>query len=117
MQSSGTHTSLFKKFLFITFQVVVLAMGLSSLARAADERAVRSKVSPVYPEIAKRMKIAGPVKIEATVDAGGKVTGVKTLSGNSMLSQAAEDAVRKWKFAEAPSESKVEINLNFALSQ
>jgi hypothetical protein len=70
-----------------------LALGLliagSIAARAADERAIKSRVAPNYPELAKRMKISGMVKLEATVDADGKVTGVKTLSGSRALSQAA----------------------------
>ena len=71
---------------------LLLAMALP--ARAGDDRAIKTRVSPVYPEIAKRMKIAGVVRIEATVDPQGKVKEVKTVSGNHMLSVAAEDAVR-----------------------
>jgi outer membrane biosynthesis protein TonB len=41
------------------------------------------------------------------------VTAVKTVTGNSMLSRAAEDAVSKWKFASAAEESTVEIDINF----
>jgi TonB family protein len=79
-------------------------------------RAIVQRVPPVYPEMAKRMKISGAVKLEVSVDAAGKVTAVKTLDGNRMLSQAAEDAVRKWKF-EAGAESTEEVTLNFALAQ
>ena len=61
------------------------------------------------------MKIAGLVKIEATVDADGKVTDVKTINGNKILSGAAEDAVRKWKFAPGPGVATVEVGLNFSL--
>jgi len=49
---------------------LVLAMAMP--ASAADDRAIKSRVSPVYPEIAKRMKIAGAVKLEAVVDAQGR---------------------------------------------
>jgi TonB family protein len=90
--------------------VVVLAMP----ARAADERAIKSRVAPVYPEIAKRLKIGGAVKIEATVDPEGKVRAVKTVSGNRMLSPAAEDAVRKWKFVSGPGDATVSVEVNFA---
>jgi TonB family protein len=98
------------------FQAAALALALTLAVpvRAADERAVKSRVAPVYPEIAKRLKITGTVEIEATVDADGKVTDVKTLSGNHMLSIAAEDAVRKWRFASAPSQSTVTVSVNFA---
>ena len=44
------------------------------------------------------MRIFGVVKIEATVDAAGKVTAVRTLGGSAVLSPAAGDAVGKWRF-------------------
>jgi TonB family protein len=103
------------------FQAAALALLVSLAlpvpARAADDRAVKSKVAPVYPELAKRMKIGGVIKIEATVDPGGAVVDTKTVSGNHMLSTAAEEAVRKWKFVPAAAQSTVEVNINFAVTQ
>jgi TonB family protein len=93
-----------------------MMVALTLPGGASDERAVKSKVPPVYPEIAKRMKITGVVKLEATVDADGKVTAVKTVSGNHVLSEAAEEAVRKWKFATGSGESVVSLDVNFAPS-
>jgi TonB family protein len=99
------------------FSVAALALMIvmAMPAIAADNRAVKSRVSPVYPEIAKRMKISGAVTIEATVDAEGKVTAVKTVSGNRMLSPAAEEAVKKWKFEPGSGEASVNVELNFSL--
>jgi len=94
---------------------LALVVTLVMPARAADERAVKSRVAPAYPEIAKRMRIGGMVRLAVTVDAEGNVTGVKPLSGNNMLSIAAEDAVRKWRFEPGPASSTVEVALNFAL--
>jgi len=54
------------------------------------------------------------VRLAVTVDPEGKVTDVKPLSGNTMLSIAASEAVRKWRF-EPGSESTEEIALNFSL--
>jgi hypothetical protein len=88
---------------------LILAMVLP--ARAADERAVKTRVAPVYPEIAKRMRISRAVKMEATVDADGSV---KTVSGNHMLAVAAEDAVRHWKFVTGSGNSIVNLEVNFA---
>ena len=93
---------------------LALVVSLAVSARAADERAVQSRVAPVYPEIAKRLKITGVVKVEVTVDAAGKVKDVKTVSGNRMLSVAAEEAVRGWKFAPGAGVSTVQIDINFA---
>lgn len=101
------------------FQAAALALLISFAlpARAADDRAVKQRVAPVYPEIAKRMKISGEVKLQATVDATGKVTDVKTLSGNHMLSVAAEDAVRKWRFEPGAGEAHVDVAVNFNAGQ
>jgi TonB family protein len=91
--------------------VAVLALPLTALG----ERAIRTRVAPVYPEIAKRLHVEGVVKIEVTVDSEGKVLEVKTLSGSHTLSVAAEDAVRKWKFAPGSGEEKVSVDVNFSL--
>jgi TonB family protein len=99
-----------------TAVALVLALGLPFCGRA-EERAVKSRVAPVYPEIAKRMKVSGPVKLDVTVDADGKVTDVKEVSGNHTLSIAAQEAVRKWKFAPGPGVSTVSVELNFNLAE
>jgi TonB family protein len=107
------------RFVFRRSGLIALALAFVFVfsGRAAEERAVKSRVAPVYPEIAKRMRISGVVKLEVTVDADGKVTDVKPVSGNGMLSQAAQDAVRKWRFAPGPEQTIVNVDLNFAAAQ
>ena len=79
----------------------------------AEDRKVQKRVPPVYPELAKRMHVGGIVRVQATVAPDGTVTEVKTISGNKLLSQAAEEAVKKWKFAVGDSESAVNIDISF----
>lgn len=93
---------------------VALLLSLSFPARG-DDRAVKTRVAPIYPEIAKRMKITGEVKVEVTVDADGKVTDAKAISGSKTLSPAAEDAVRKWKFFPAADVSHVDVTVKFEM--
>jgi TonB family protein len=101
------------------FQAAALALLLATAmpGRAADDRAVKSRVAPVYPEIAKRMRISGVVTVQATVDPDGKVSDAKAVSGNRALSPAAEEAVRKWRFVPADAPSTVTVEVTFALSQ
>jgi TonB family protein len=101
------------------FQAAALALlvALAMPIRAADDRPIKMRVAPVYPEIAKRLRITGSVTIEATVDADGKVSNVKTLSGNRMLSPAAEDAVRRWRFEPGSGQAKVDVPINFTLEE
>jgi len=95
---------------------LVLALVLALPARAGDERAIKSRVPPVYPEIAKRMRISGEVRIQATVNSDGTVKTVKAVSGNHMLGEAAEDAVKKWKFEPGTGDATVTVAVNFSLN-
>lgn len=96
---------------------LALVVTLAMPAAAAEDRGIRSKVAPIYPEIAKRMRASGTVNIEATVDPSGNVTDAKATDGNRLLAPAAEDAVRKWKFDPGSGIAKVKVEVNFALSQ
>jgi TonB family protein len=96
--------------------VALLALlAMTAGVAHAEERAIKSRVQPIYPELAKRMKIAGSVSLQVTVDAEGKVTDAKATSGNRLLAGAAEDAVRKWKFAAGEGVSVVTVEVNFAM--
>ena len=101
----------------LTAALLALVLAPAMQAHAADGRAVRSRVAPVYPEIAKRMRVTGVVKLSVTVDEDGKVTDVKPVSGNQMLSFAAQQAVRKWKFAPGAGSATVQVDVNFELGQ
>lgn len=94
---------------------LALMVALAMPASAADARAIKSRTPPVYPEIAKRMRVSGAVRLTVTVDAGGKVIDVQAISGNSVLTYAAEEAVRKWRFEPGDGNTTVEVTVNFAL--
>lgn len=57
-----------------------------------------TKASPVYPPIARQMKVSGEVQVEITIDENGRVIEAKAISGHPALRGAAEDAARKWVF-------------------
>lgn len=80
----------------------MLAGGmLTAEVRVSGAEAIKAavtKVNPEYTPIARQMKVAGSVEVEAVVDESGKVESVKALSGNPMLTQSAVNAVQKWKF-------------------
>jgi TonB family protein len=106
-----------KRIKWLHAAVLTVTVAAAIPSRAADDRAVKLRVPPVYPEVAKRMRISGMVKLEVKVSADGKVTAVKTLSGSPALSSAAEDAVSKWKFVPASEPSTVDVDVKFALAQ
>ena len=85
----------------------------SSFAQATP-RKVKTRVEPVYPELAKRNNISGSARVELLVTPDGRVKDVKVLGGNPVLVQAVMAAVVKWKYEPAAEESTVVIKFDFA---
>jgi TonB family protein len=80
---------------------------------AAPERKVITRVAPAYPELAKKMRIQGVVKVEAVVRPNGTVKSTRVVGGNPVLVDAAADAVSKWKFEPGSGETTELIQLTF----
>jgi TonB family protein len=60
-----------------------------------------TKVKPVYPPIAKKMKATGTVEVEITISEVGLVIEATAINGHLTLRSAAVDAARKWVFKPA----------------
>ena len=83
----------------------------------ALENAV-SKVQPDYPPMAKQLRIAGEVELEAVVAENGTVDKVNIVSGNPVLTKPASEALKKWKFKPFVADGKpirvlAPVNMNF----
>lgn len=76
----------------------VEAKNLSPLQVGSLVNFATQKTNPVYPTMAKNMRLTGVVKIDLVIDENGLVAEVQNLSGPAMLQRAATDAVKKWKF-------------------
>ena len=65
-----------------------------------------SSVPPAYPTMAKAQRISGAVTIDALIDANGRVTTMKVISGPTLLQEAAKDALKQWKYQPATLDGK-----------
>jgi protein TonB len=65
-----------------------------------------SSTPPAYPQLAKSQRIEGAVRIDALIDAAGKVSSMKVVSGPVLLHQAAMEALRQWKYQPAMLDGK-----------
>lgn len=79
-----------------------------------------SSVPPVYPMLAKNQHVSGSVVVDALIDANGRVTTMKVISGPALLHQAALDAVKQWKYQPAtldgkPTAMHLTVTLQFRL--
>ena len=101
--------------------VVLMALTLVPAGAQSDpptsDRKVATRVTAVYPELAKKMHIHGAVRVEAIVRPNGTVKSTRVLGGNPVLVDAAQDAVSKWKFEPAQAETTEVVQLVFENQQ
>jgi protein TonB len=76
-------------------------------------RRAKTKVQPLYPDLAKKMSISGTVKIEIVVAPNGTVKDARVVGGHPVLANAALDAAKKWRFEPAAAESSGIIDFKF----
>ena len=104
-----------KRFAAATGALVILSGGSFAQSGSTDEsrRKVKTRVSPVYPELARRMNVAGKVKIEVVIGADGRVKTTRVVGGHPLLVHACQDAVREWRFLPAPEETTQVVEFEF----
>jgi periplasmic protein TonB len=82
-----------------------------------------SRVEPVFPEEARKARIAGIVILEALIDELGNVSNARVLKPLPFgLDQAALDAIRQWKFRPGTVDGKpvkviFNLTVNFKLPE
>ncbi|HET7891075.1 MAG TPA: energy transducer TonB [Candidatus Sulfotelmatobacter sp.] len=99
----------------LTLAVLVGSVRVGAQQAQNDEilRRAKSKVQPQYPDLARKMNIAGTVKIQVVVAPNGAVKDAHIVGGHPVLATAALDAARKWRFEPASSESSGVIDFKF----
>jgi len=91
----------------------LFAQTQSTQAREELTRKTKTKVAPVYPDVARRMSITGTVKVLVVVAPNGNLKSTKVVGGHPLLVNAAMDAIKKWKFEPAPEESTGIVEFKF----
>ncbi len=79
------------------------------------------KVQPTYPALARQARIQGVVVLQALIGKDGGIQNLHVVSGHPMLTGAALDAVKQWKYKPyylngEPVEVETTVNVNFTLS-
>jgi TonB family protein len=90
------------------------------VSQGVSQGLILKRVQPVYPSSALQMRIQGSVQLLATISKEGSISNLTVLSGEGVLSRAASDAVRQWKYKPyylngEPVEIQTQITVNFKL--
>jgi TonB family protein len=88
--------------MLLAVMAVVAGPGVPGL-RAQDAqgeivRRAKSKVQPVYPELARKMNITGTVKVEVVVSPNGSVKEAKVVGGHPVPAAMESSGVVDFKF-------------------
>jgi len=104
----------------ILLSILTIALTLSAIHVRAQQaqseeivRRAKTKVQHTYPDLARKMNIAGTVKIEIVVAPNGTVKDARVVGGHPVLATAALDAAKKWRFEPAAVETSGIIDFKF----
>ncbi|MGB8750441.1 MAG: energy transducer TonB [Candidatus Sulfotelmatobacter sp.] len=81
---------------------------------------MRQTVDATYPLLGQHMRVQGSVVLQALVGTDGNIEDLRVLSGPAILTAAAQQAVRQWRFKPylqngQPVETKARITVNFSI--
>ncbi len=82
---------------------------------------VSRPVDPTYPLLAKQMKVQGSVVLQALIGKDGNIQELRVVSGPTILSAAAREAVKQWRFkpyfqSGQAVDTEARITVNFTIS-
>ena len=80
----------------------------------------QAAINASYPMLAQHMNVQGAVILQAVISAEGLVEDLRVLSGPAILTTAAQQAVREWRFKPVVQnghavETKAKITVNFSI--
>jgi TonB family protein len=81
--------------------LLVAACALSSVSALAEGPTCKRKAGEVrvaYPDLARKMKISGIVRLQLQLTSSGTVRESKVLGGNPVLAAAAQEAVKQARY-------------------
>lgn len=96
----------------------ILSLVLVSFVHKDAEQLppVRTAVAPSYPKLAAVLNLSGEVVLNVSIDEEGRVTVVKTVTGNPIFRRSAEEAARLWRFASCIGCGERSVKLSFVFT-
>jgi TonB family protein len=93
--------------------VLIVVLTLGAFVFADTGRKIVKQAPVAYPDMARRLHLAGNVKLEVQVLPNGKVKKVAVLGGHPILANAATETVAKWEYQPAPTETTESVLVKF----
>ena len=75
---------------------MALSLGVANL-QAQEGRKALSNPAPAYPEVAKRLRLVGTVKVQILIAVDGRIKEKTFIGGHPVLVNAVEETLKNWK--------------------
>jgi TonB family protein len=92
---------------------VAISLATANVRAQETTRKTISNPNPIYPELARKVHLAGTVKVQVVIATDGKIKEVKVVGGHPLLVDAVQDALKSWKFVPASTETTTILQFNF----
>lgn len=114
-ESDGGATLVKSALIWLTILIVFAsATECQSAVSPEPSVCVSSFVAPAYPVIARQARIEGTVRLRVQTNPEGQPVTVESIGGHPLLSEAAEQAVKQWRFCAGEARER-EIQVVFKL--
>lgn len=117
MRPTVSHSNPNRLFSNLALLAALLFACIAPALASDAQRTLLVQTKPVYPEIARQMRIHGVLVLAVTVMPDGHVGAVQIRSGHPILLPAADEAVRKWLYSPAPVTTVLTVEINFQESR
>ncbi len=91
---------------------MALSVGVGNL-QAQEGRKALFNPAPIYPEIARKIRLAGTVKVQIVIGADGRIKEKRFIGGHPVLVNAVEETLKNWKYVPASGETETQLEFNF----
>lgn len=96
------------------------AMPVAAATNVAEHQRIAEAIAPSYPALAQHMNVQGSVVLQALIASDGSIENLRVISGPAILTSAAQQAVREWRFKPVLQngravETKATITVNFTI--
>ena len=91
---------------------MTLSLGVGNL-QAQEGRKALSNPAPTYPDVAKKLRLVGTVKVQVVIGPDGKIRETSFIGGHPVLVNAVEETLKNWKYAPSNAETSTLLEFNF----
>jgi TonB family protein len=91
---------------------MALGLGVGNL-QAQEGRKALSNPAPTYPEVAKKLRLVGTVKVQIVIAGDGRIKEKTFIGGHPVLVNAVEETLKNWKYAPGSGETTTQLEFNF----